>query len=594
MINVFIDFETYYDKDCTLKKQSTIEYVMDSRSKTLGVSVAIDLDTARFLSEEEFLTWSKAVPWHNAMVIAHNCKFDAMILTQRYKIKPARYCCTQSMANATLEVKSKSLASVANFLSLGEKGNALVEGSSEVTDALRVYANNDLALCRRIYYRLVPYLPSQELDLISLTVRMAVEPWLILNGPLLEQVRNEEIRRRSDAIKASGFAESQLTSNPQFAAILRTHRITVPTKTSNATGLETEAFSKGDEEFVSLMLEYPQYKHLWEGRLAAKSNINIRRPEKLLNIVDCNGGLLPVTYTYYGAHTGRYSGTDGINLQNLPHKSKSRLRECIRAPKGYQIGVVDSSQIELRLNMWFTDQMDKVELLRKGGDIYRTEAAKQFGISEAEVTKDQRQFGKVVQLGCGYGMGASKFRRYCAAGPLGLDPIILTADQAFDAINVYRKAHPKVTETWTDLDKILWKMWKPKCEKYTYKFIHFHHEVVQLPNGMLLQYPKLGPSEDGDAIVYQGAKEKLPIWGGLLCQNIVQALARIVNMYQMLEIDKQFRVVGTTHDEVWFLVPNGAEKEAEEYALKCMSTPPDWAPDLPVSAEFIIAEHYCK
>jgi DNA polymerase III epsilon subunit-like protein len=557
----------------------------------LGVSVAIEDDPPKFLKEEEFLEWSKTIAWGEATIIAHNCRFDATVLTQRYHITPCRYACTQFMANAMLPIKSRSLKAVAEALNLGAKGNALVEGSHAVTKELEVYANQDLHLCREIYKVLWPFFPDKEMDLIDLTVRMAVEPELVVNRPLLECVRNEEITNRVRYIMDSGYRETQLTSNPQFAEILKTLEVPIPTKISNATGEETEAFSKGDDEFVSLMLDYPQHKKLWNARLAAKSNINIKRPEKLLKVTECTGGLLPVPYNYYGAHTGRYTGTD-YNLQNLPHKNKSRLRECIRAPKGYKLAVVDSSQIELRINMWLADQQDMLELLRQGGDIYKAEAAEQFNVGYDEVTSEQRQFGKIVMLGCGYGLGWTRFRRYCAAGPLGMDPIYLSDEEAMKSIRSYRITNYKIPENWRRFDDFLTGMMYKNNEN-EYKCLKFGYEVIQLPNGMYLQYSNLRHTEEG-GMIYDAPKSTKFIWGGVAVENVVQALARIVNMYQMLEIDRLFRVVGTVHDEVWALVPNGADLEAEEYMKKCMSTPPDWAPDLPVSSDFNIAEHYCK
>jgi hypothetical protein len=174
---------------------------------------------------------------------------------------------------------------------------------------MEVYANRDNDLARDIYKMLYPMISQEERDIINLTVRGGVEPTLVLDGDVLVQVRDDAVAERNRAIKNSGLPEKVLSSNPQFAAHIRSLGLTPPTKLSEATGEETEAFAKGDDEFVSFMLEYPQYKHIWDGRLAAKSNINITRAEKFLTIYHSSPDhTTSMPLNYCGAHTGRHSG----------------------------------------------------------------------------------------------------------------------------------------------------------------------------------------------------------------------------------------------------------------------------------------------
>lgn len=78
------------------------------------------------------------------------------------------------------------------------------------------------------------------------------------------------------------------------------------------------------------------------------------------------------------------------------------------------------------------------------------------------------------------------------------------------------------------------------------------------------------------------------------CENIVQALARIIVMEQMLMIDKKYRCVMTTHDEV---VAHPKLREAEkcyQFMYQCMTTPLWWCPDIPLAAKGGWAENYSK
>lgn len=589
---VYIDFESYYDRNYSLKRMTTIEYVLDPRWKMLGCSVAIDDAAPSYLSHDEFIAWAGTVDWDRSLLVAHNCLFDGTVLTQRYGHRPRAYACTQAEARALLPGDSSSLANVARLLGVGEKGNALVSGSDVVTQELIDYANNDLYLCREIHKVLYQFFPEKERRLMSMTVRMGVEPTIELDETLLEEVLAATKASREATIAASEVPESVLTSNPRFAALLRSRGIVVPVKISTATGEETEAFAKGDAEFQACMAEYPEHAALFEARLAAKSNIGIKRPEAFIRIASLPSKL-PVPYNYFGAHTGRWSGTDTINLQNLPSQRKSKLRRCLRAPKDRVLCVADSSQIELRINLWLSGQMDKLQILRDGGDIYRVDAANFFHIENpADVEDHQRQFGKVRQLGLGFGMGAPKFRYYCAAGPLGMAPIHLTTQESFQAVQGYRAAHPYVAQSWEIMGEMLRVMFS-KDTTYQHGPVIFSHEAIELPNGMTLSYPGLAPTESG-GWRYGVDKKVKYVYSSLLQENVVQALARIVVADQMLEIDEHYRVVAMTHDEVIAVVPEAEADQGKRLMFEIMSTPPAWAPDLPVSAEVKYDTTYCK
>jgi DNA polymerase len=122
---------------------------------------------------------------------------------------------------------------------------------------------------------------------------------------------------------------------------------------------------------------------------------------------------------------------------------------------------------------------------------------------------------------------------------------------------------------------------------------------IRLPSGLELQYPGLDGEYDqinerySDFKYYTG-EEKTPhkIYGGYLTENVVQALARTIVAYQMLEIAKRYRVVMMVHDEVVCVVPEPEVAEAEQFMLTEMRKPPAWAPDLPLNAEVESGQRY--
>lgn len=586
-----LDFESYYARDFSLTKMSTIEYVRDPRFYVFGCAVAMNEDPSVYLTHEEFVTWAEDIDWSITAVSAFNTSFDGAVLTQHYNIYPSYYIDPQSAARALLTIDSVALKKVAPLLLGEEKGQALVEGATVASDGMADYANNDNELARKIYHILYPLLSKDEQDLINLTIRQAVEPVLLLDTKVLRQVRDDAVTTRDQAIKASGYSEAQLISNQQFATLISKLGIEPPVKTSGVTGEEITAFSNADDEYVEFTLKFPQYMSLWEGRKAAKSNINITRAEAFLRVSELGDGTMPMPLKYCGAHTGRASGCDGFNVQNLPNKFRSNLRKAITAPKGHVIVVADSSQIELRVNMWLSGHRDKLDLLVAGGDIYIQEAADQFGVPYDQVTKAQRQYGKLCQLGLGFGMGATKFRKTAAAGPLGMDPIYMTIGEAYDTVTTYRTANHGIPALWATLNTRIHQM---SCEGFREQegCLTFVHQGIELPSGRMLQYAGLAQSEDGWCF---GIDKKVKyLWGGTLDENLTQALARDIVFTQMLAIDRKYRVVSSTHDEVIYIARTEEADEALAFGLDIMSKSPDWAPDLPVSADGGYAVDYSK
>jgi hypothetical protein len=99
---------------------------------------------------------------------------------------------------------------------------------------------------------------------------------------------------------------------------------------------------------------------------------------------------------------------------------------------------------------------------------------------------------------------------------------------------------------------------------------------------------------DRPQYVYERKGTEMKIYGGLMCENIVQALARIVVMGQMLGISRKHRVVMTTHDEVATVVRKAQGQRASDFMQTIMMTPPAWCDDLPLNADGAFDVFYAK
>lgn len=590
MQKIYMDAETYYDREYSLTKMTTIEYVLDPRFKVLGWSIAVD-DQPAYWSEGEKLP---DFDWANVEVIAHNYHFDGTILALHYDLESiGQRSCTLSMGRALLPVKSHSLANLGTLLNAGKKLDGLTEGASASDAKLIEYAIKDVEICREIYKKLRPGIPDAEMKVMDICLRWGTTPKLCVDIERMTRAADNAEAKRDELIAKSGINELTLSSNKMFPALLEELTIEVPMKPSPANGWPTPALSKNDAEFHAMIAKYPEYDHIWKGRIAAKSNIEYRRPRKLIEIGNLTADhLLPMPLKYYGAHTGRFSGTDSINVQNMPRGGEAR--KSIIAPEGHMIVVADSSQIELRLNAWFCDEKWILDEL-KHGDVYKKAAANQFNKPPEAVTKDERQFGKCITLGAGYGMGWNKFQAYCGAGPLGMAPIILSDEEAQTAIRAYRSANPNIVSMWSQCGQILKLM--TQDQKSPFKCLTIAKNAILLPNGMALLYPFLSCKESdrkGEEWSY-GIDSKTYIYGGKLLENIIQALARIVITDQLLEIEKQGIVtVSSTHDEIIAIAPEKDAQATFNEMIRIMSTPPAWCSDLSLAAEGGFDYNYSK
>lgn len=595
-----IDFETYFDVGYRLKTMPPILYVRDPQFMVFGCGVAIDDDPAFWVPACELPDVLAEFNPRETAIAAHNANFDGLILVEKYDYVPAQWIDTLALCRALLPVDDCGLGAVGPLLGLGEKGDDLndVKGLRHLRPSLyrrlANYCRQDTDLANGIRQLLMPHLPADEQELMHITTRGSVEGTLRIDVPLAQQAADRLRNESEETIARSGLTAKQLRSRVTFPAHLRELGIEPPIKLNNK-GKETYAFAKNDLAFQGLQADYPQHRALWEAKIAAGSTTEQTRAVNLALIGACGDETMPMPLKYAGAHTLRWSGDGKVNVQNFVRGSDVRL--SLIAPDGYLIGVVDSSQIELRVNMWFCRQDDALAILAAGKDIYSITASDHFGF---QVTKhshpDERQFGKLLELALGYQMGWRKFRTQAAIGALGTPKTALTEAEAMSAVHGYRTRRHKVKETWDFLGGTILPGMATEGFRCEMGPVVFAHDAVELPNGMSLLYPNLHYNDDAGGYLYgrPGAWKK--IYGGLLLENIIQCLARLVVAEQILECQRllPIRVVSTTHDEEIFLARQNIMPAVYEYAEHFFCRPPAWAPDLPLAAEGGFDKRYSK
>jgi DNA polymerase I-like protein with 3'-5' exonuclease and polymerase domains len=600
---ITIDFETYYDKDFSLSKLTTEEYVRDEKFEVIGVGVKDGHEPAVWCSgtDEEIKAFLDSFELDKHLVLAHNAIFDAAILTWHYGISPRGWLDTLSMARAihTTEVGG-SLAALAKHYEVGEKGNEVIlaigkhrgDFTPEALEAYGGYCCNDCDLTYYIFQLMSHQFPQKELRLIDLTIRMFSEPVLRLDVEGLRRHLLVVQARKADLLRSVSLERDHLMSSDRLSLRLYQMGVVPPRKISPTTGKETWAFAKSDEEFKALLEhENPAVQALVAARLGVKSTLEETRTERFIGIGQ--RGALPVPLRYYAAHTGRWGGDDKLNLQNLPRSSL--LKKCIMAPAGYVLVDSDSSQIEARTLAWLAGQDDLVSAFERGEDVYRIMASAIYGKPEAQITKDERFVGKTTILGAGYGMGAAKFQ-----AQLKTFGVETSLDECKRVIEVYRRTYPYIPELWREASKAL-----EAIERNAHTTLGRDGVLkvegqrgISLPNGLYIKYPNLRTQRaDGKAeMVYDTKKGKsvIPnhIYGGKVVENVCQALARIIVGEQMLMAAKKYKVAMTVHDAICCVVPEHEAESGKEFVELCMRIRPQWCSELPLNCEAGVAKTY--
>jgi hypothetical protein len=401
-----IDFETYYSTEFSLTRMTTEEYVRSPEFEVIGVSVQEDDGepvwfSGHMLEIEKFLC---EYDWANSLALAHNAAFDGAIMEWLFDIHPKGWLDTLSMGRALHGTEvGGSLKVLAEHYDVGVKGTEVEDAKGfrradftpEHLSTYGEYCKNDVAMTYRLFCAMADGFPATELRLIDLTLSMFTKPRLVLDAVMLRAHLLTEQQRKAELLE--NFDKDTLMSNPKFAELLLSHGVQPPMKISPATGKETFAFAKNDEDFKALLEhEDPVVQALVAARLGTKSTLEETRTARFIGIAQ--RGALPVPLRYYAAHTGRWGGDDKLNLQNLPRNSP--LKHAICAPDGYKMIDSDSSQIEARTLAWLADQDDLVDAFDRGEDVYKIMASAIYNKPIADITKDERFVGKTTILGC--------------------------------------------------------------------------------------------------------------------------------------------------------------------------------------------------
>lgn len=633
---IIFDMETYYDRLYSLTKMPTPNYILDPRFELQMVAVKVDDQPHQIIDGPDFGQWLLQFDPSQTTTVSYNSLFDNSILAWRYGFVPHTMIDAMGMARALLghELKDLRLKTVASFLGLGVKGDALANMmgkrreqiiSEGLWPSFSDYALQDNALCEGIFLNLFSQFPRGERRLMDLVLRTTIEPRFLCDVPMLEAHLEDVQAAKAKMLEdANNIDRITIMSTAKFKAALEARGVEVEMKVSPTTGQETPAFAKTDE-FMELLQDHadPVVAAMAAARIGLKSTLEETRTLKFLSIAQLDWGqsrldwtgaaLIPLPLRYGGAHTHRLSGEWKMNPQNMPtvrgSKGKSKLRQSLIVRDDEIVVTCDLAQIEARLVAWICGCTKLVQEFANNQDPYSLLATEIFGQKINRKLKDaagnlvfpvQGFIGKTGILGLGYGCGKDNFDTMVvrSARKDGLDiSQIYTREIGDKAVSKYRSRYHEIPASWRILDAALGSAWLSGSAAFRFGPVVISYGNVTLPSGLSLRYaePRQRTGEDGrPEYVYRYGKFWHKIYGAKLLENIVQALARVVVMNAALRIRDRglvavnpgdYRFVLQGHDELVFIVRRSELDNAKKIIHEEMTRRPSWAPDAPIDAE---------
>lgn len=398
-------------------------------------------------------------------------------------------------------------------------------------------------------------------------------------------------------------------------------------------GVETESLDKNAVAALLARADLPQDARLVLATRQSLSKSSTAKYEAMAACV-CGDDRIRGLHMYHGAGTGRWSGKL-VQTQNLPRGkwkdvgpaidlimegdldaaemlygdpmdlASSCLRSMLMARPGCDLLCADFSGIEARALAFLAHDTALLEVFRSGQDVYKVAAQDVFDVPKDQISKDQRQIGKVVILACGYQGHVGAFQSMAE-----VYGVTVSDERAAEIVNAWRDNNKAIVRFWYDLeDAAKTAVQRPgvlvKCGPIAYQ-VRQGFLVCRLPSGRFLFYPRPYMAEKKTPsgsmkmqIHYWGVDTYTRQWGpqstygGKLTENVVQAFCADLLREAMLRVEESgYPIVMHVHDEIVSEVPEGFGSLEDFENL--MSEAPSWADGMPISAEGWRGKRYRK
>lgn len=586
-VHSVLDFETYYDKDYSLRKMSPQRMALDDRFDPYLLSIVSD-DGFRWVGHPQEAPWEHI---EDHTWISHNRSYDLGVwerLVDMGKIPdlpPERWECTADMCAYLQLPRALDAAcfhglerevskSVRDDEMKGVKFHTLPDERKRVWED---YALSDGDNSLDLWKEFSEDWPQWERD-ISMHTNLAGQSGVHVNVDLLMDSMDELEEILFDLKEQIPWSKDTKILSPK-AVREECQKIGIPPPRSMAQS--SEVFDKWLDNYAD---QAPWATAMGEFRQAAKL---FKALEEIDGRLESEDGLMKFGLKYFGAQaTGRWSGTGGLNMQNLTKKPRFEinLRHMFVPGPGKKFVIVDLSQIEPRCLAYLAGDWDFLSIVATGVDCYEASARATGRYSDPRPMKEVepilRDFYKARVLGAGYGIGPTAYLQF--ARSMGLDMDMKTAKREIAA---FRRENPKIVQLWKKLDREI-NIAAVRNEDWYY----------ELPSGREIGYFNCA-MEKGKARASTCVDDsrRVPFWGAKLVENITQAMARDVFCHGILDIvRKGIPFIWHVHDELICEVDASDAEEALKEIQESLSITPDWCENLPLAAEGSILDMYDK
>lgn len=392
-----LDFETRFDKTCSVVKQQTVRYITDPKFKVLSVATNIEgkivcVTQSQVTDRINDLRRKYGSNLERCTLVCHNAYFDCSILSLAFGIVPRNILDTRFIDMHLEPDEDHSLSAICDRWKI-----PYIKGSMKrfegmdfafefLWEELRQDNENDVKSTRLVLDKLLPRVtcPEHELYIMSHTVQLGLQARLKLDVPLATEIVKHLQLSLAKIIAETGYSLREINSDYFETLFLAALGDEAPAYRTGKSG-DILAISKKDPEALQYFHHpKPEVSRLVAARSAAKAYpLHIKRINRFLEMATSLAGGLVVPLHYCGASTGRFSGADGINYQNLVKRSvverAAELRECIQAPEGYSIFSADQEQGEARIAAWLGGETSLLEDFRLKRDPYSKLASRIAG-----------------------------------------------------------------------------------------------------------------------------------------------------------------------------------------------------------------------
>jgi len=647
---LWLDFETR--SACDLKVAGVYNYAQDASTEVLCMSWAFDDEPVQtwvpFSTDEDGCVQNTPFPVqvkdYKGVIYAHNAAFERLIFWYVLQINfdLTQFYCTATQARANCA--PGSLEDVGRFAGASMKkdhrGSQLIRllcippfrNDPELMAEMVAYCEQDVRAMRSISKALRPLSEEELLDyhvnerindrgvLVDVPLCKAAVKYASDELVEIEQIVAEVTEGAITSVRSPKMRQWVIERvGPQALKLMETFKDGEMKYSIDKTVRANLLAMENPDEVPPAVAEVIQCADdLWASSVAKFS--------RLAGLADEEDARVRGAFVFAGGSATGRASSYGAQVHNFTRKCaeepeavrnamvrghaivptygkrvtdvlKGMLRPALIPAPGKSLVVADWAAIEARANPWLSGRGDdKLAIFAKGEDVYKVNAAATFGVAVADVTKDQRQIGKVQELACGFAGGVGAFAAMGRA--YGVQ---LTEFESKRMVDAWRRANPWSVPYWQNLEEAYTRAMRNKGHEFSVGRVTYlfdgQHLWYALPSARVLCYPfaKL----DADGVSYAkaawkpaaDAKEwpRARLWKGLACENITQATANDLLRHTLRQLDD---VVLHVHDEV--VIETDRPEEMAVRLKEVMCTPPEWAKGLPLDAEVAIMSRYGK